>query len=47
MQAMATAQKADMVAYLLQMTYLECSDVLRGTRPMRVAGDPARDPVAN
>lgn len=36
LRVMAEAERADMLAYLIEMAYLEASDVLRGIRPLRV-----------
>jgi hypothetical protein len=33
---MAEAERCDMLAYLIEMAYLEASDILRGERPSRV-----------
>jgi hypothetical protein len=37
LRGMAEAERCDMLAYLIEMAYLEASDVLRGERPSRVA----------
>ena len=34
---MAEAERCDVLAYLIEMAYLEASDVLRGERPSRIA----------
>ncbi|MEO3385953.1 hypothetical protein [Mesorhizobium sp. CAU 1741] len=33
---MAEAERCDMLAYLVEMAYVEVSDILRGERPLRV-----------
>lgn len=37
LRGMAEAERCDMLAYLIEMAYLEASDVLRGERPSRVS----------
>ncbi|HEY6629871.1 MAG TPA: hypothetical protein VIZ90_00325 [Rhizobiaceae bacterium] len=37
LRGMAEGERCDMLAYLIEMAYLEASDVLRGERPSRVA----------
>ncbi|MGN6470434.1 MAG: hypothetical protein ACTHLC_12720 [Rhizobiaceae bacterium] len=39
MRTMAEAERCDMLAYLIEMAYVEVSDIIRGERPARV-----RDP---
>ena len=36
LRSMADAERCDMLAYLIEMAYLEASDILRGERPSRV-----------
>lgn len=36
LREMAQAERADMLAYLIEMAYLEASDILRGERPVRL-----------
>lgn len=36
MRTMAEAERCDMLAYLIEMAYVEVSDILRGERPMRI-----------
>ena len=36
LRTMAEAERCDMLAYLIEMAYLEASDVLRGERPSHV-----------
>ena len=39
MRAMAEAERCDMLAYLIEMSYVEVSDIIRGERPLRVRED--------
>ena len=36
LRTLAEAERLDMLAYLIEMAYLEASDIIRGERPMRV-----------
>lgn len=36
LRTMAEAERCDMLAYLIEMAYVEVSDILRGDRPLRV-----------
>ena len=36
MRGMAEAERCDMLAYLIEMAYVEVSDIIRGDRPLRV-----------
>jgi hypothetical protein len=36
LRTMAEAERCDMLAYLIEMAYVEISDVIRGERPARV-----------
>lgn len=36
LRSMAEAERCDMLAYLIEMAYVEVSDILRGDRPLRV-----------
>lgn len=36
LRSMAEAERCDMVAYLIEMAYVEVSDVVRGERPSRI-----------
>lgn len=36
MRTMAEAERMDMLAYLIEMAYVEVSDIIRGERPLRV-----------
>jgi hypothetical protein len=43
LRTMAQAERCDMVAYLIEMAYLEVSDIIRGERPARVQQGSRRD----
>jgi hypothetical protein len=36
LRTMADAERHDMLAYLIEIAYIEASDIIRGTRPARV-----------
>ena len=36
LRTMAEAERCDMLAYLIEMAYVEASDIIRGDRPARV-----------
>ena len=36
LRTMAEAEQCDMLAYLIEMAYVEASDIIRGDRPARV-----------
>lgn len=36
LRTMAEAERCDMLAYLIEMAYIEISDIIRGERPARV-----------
>jgi hypothetical protein len=36
LRTMADAERCDMLAYLIEMAYVEASDIIRGDRPVRV-----------
>ena len=36
LRSMADAERCDMLAYLIEMAYLEASDILRGERPSNI-----------
>jgi hypothetical protein len=40
LRTMAEAERADMLAYLIEMAYVEVSDIIRGERPLRLADQP-------
>ncbi len=35
---LAEFERHDILAYMIEMAYIECSDVIRGTRPKRMEG---------
>jgi hypothetical protein len=37
LRTMAETERCDMLAYLIEMAYLEASDAVRGERPSRIA----------
>ncbi len=39
MRTLASAERCDMLTYLIEMAYVEASDILRGQRPLRVEGN--------
>jgi hypothetical protein len=39
LRQMADAERLDMLAYLIEMAYIEASDIIRGDRPSRVTQD--------
>lgn len=43
-RVMAEAERYDMLAYLIEMAYIEASDILRGERPLRVGGEQRNGP---
>lgn len=45
LRTMAEAERCDMLAFLIEMAYMEVSDIIRGERPLRVA-DEKRDEAA-
>lgn len=36
LRAMAEAERCDMLTYLIEMAYIEASDIIRGERPVNV-----------
>jgi hypothetical protein len=36
LRQMAEAERCDMLSYLIEMSYVECSDIVRGDRPLHV-----------
>lgn len=36
LRTMAEAERCDMLSYLIEMAYIEASDIVRGERPSRV-----------
>ncbi len=45
LRSMAEAERYDMLAFLIEMAYVEASDIIRGERPSRIAED-ERDSAA-
>jgi hypothetical protein len=43
LRTMAEAERCDMLAYLIEMAYVEASDIIRGERPARVQQGGRRD----
>ena len=39
LRTMADAERYDMLAYLIEMAYMEASDIIRGERPSRIGQD--------
>lgn len=39
LRTMAEAERCDMLAWLIEMAYVEVSDIIRGERPLRVRGE--------
>lgn len=39
MRVMAESEGHDMLAYLIEMAYLEATDAMRGERPLRIRED--------
>ncbi|MGB3387054.1 MAG: hypothetical protein WBA88_03630 [Pseudaminobacter sp.] len=39
LRTMAEAERCDMLAYLIEMAYVEVSDIVRGERPSRLRQD--------
>lgn len=44
LRTMAQAERCDMLAYLIEMAYVEASDIIRGERPARLADERRLDP---
>ena len=42
LRTMAEAERCDMLAYLIEMAYVEASDIIRGERPAREQQDSRR-----
>lgn len=36
LRIMAEAERCDMLTYMIEMSYIECSDIVRGQRPAKV-----------
>lgn len=39
LRIMVDAERCDMLSYLIEMAYVEASDIIRGDRPLRVRED--------
>jgi hypothetical protein len=39
LRTMAESERCDVLAYLIEMAYVEASDIIRGERPSRVQQD--------
>lgn len=39
LRTMAESERCDMLAYLIEMAYLEVGDIIRGDRPMRMQAE--------
>lgn len=39
LRTMAEAERCDMLTYLIEMAYVEASDIIRGERPARIQSD--------
>ncbi len=42
LRTMSEAERCDMLSYLIEMAYMEVSDIIRGERPARVRPDKHR-----
>ena len=40
LRTLAEVERCDMLTYLIEMAYVEASDIRRGVRPMKVGGGP-------
>ena len=36
LRIMAEAERCDMLTYMIEMSYIECSDIVRGQRPAQI-----------
>lgn len=43
-RAMAEAERCEMLAYLVEMAYIEASDIIRGDRPLSVGDEQRNSP---
>jgi hypothetical protein len=46
LRTMAEAERCDMLAYLIEMAYIEAGDIIRGERPFRIQGSGRRHDAA-
>ncbi|QBK30440.1 hypothetical protein [Roseitalea porphyridii] len=37
LRTMAEAERSDLLTYMIEMAYIEASDIVRGERPLRVS----------
>ena len=47
LRTLAEAERCDMLAYLIEMAYVEASDILRGERPYRLRDEPPQNRPEN
>lgn len=45
LRTMAESERCDMLTYMIEMAYIEASDIMRGQRPLRVSSE-EREAVA-
>ena len=43
MRSIGQAERCDILAYMIEMAYIECSDVIRGERPTRLPSNQLDD----
>lgn len=43
LRTMAEAERCDMLTYMIEMAYIEASDIVRGQRPMRISDKTTND----
>jgi len=46
LRTMAEAERCDMLSYMIEMAYVEASDIVRGQRPSRIGLEDPRNAVA-
>lgn len=39
LRTMAESERCDMLTYMIEMAYIEASDIMRGQRPLRVSSE--------
>lgn len=44
LRTMSEAERCEMLAYLIEMAYIEVSDILRGERPLHIRGEETNGP---
>ncbi|MDS1135498.1 hypothetical protein [Nitratireductor indicus] len=47
LRTMALAERCDMLAYMIEMAYLEASDIIRGQRPFQLDEERLASEVGN